>query len=49
MATLISLLAVTFGFVALVVWVYRPSSKERFESFGEIPFDDNHSKDGNSS
>jgi cbb3-type cytochrome oxidase subunit 3 len=38
--TEISLLAVTAGFVGLVVWVYRPSRRQHFESLGSIPLDD---------
>jgi len=37
---IISLLAVTFGFVALVLWVYWPSNRSRMESFGSIPLRD---------
>lgn len=33
----ISLLAVTVGFVGLVVWVYWPSRRNRLESYGDIP------------
>ncbi|MDZ7669015.1 MAG: hypothetical protein U5Q16_06165 [Gammaproteobacteria bacterium] len=33
----ISLLAVTIGFIALVVWVYQPKRRDRLESYGEIP------------
>lgn len=36
----ISLLAVTIGFIALVVWVYKPSRRDRLESYGEIPRQD---------
>ena len=39
-ATLISLLAVTFGFIGLVFWVYWPSRKQELESLGKIPLDD---------
>ena len=39
-ATLISLLAVTFGFIGLVLWVYWPSRKQELESLGQIPLDD---------
>lgn len=39
-ATLISLLAVTFGFIALVLWVYWPGRKQELESLGNIPLDD---------
>lgn len=38
--TLISLLAVTFGFLGLVFWVYWPSRKKELESLGRIPLDD---------
>lgn len=37
---MISLLAVTFGFTALVLWVYWPSRKSHVESFGSIPLQD---------
>jgi cbb3-type cytochrome oxidase subunit 3 len=38
-ATLFSLMAVTLGFTALVVWVYWPSRKKKLEALGEIPLD----------
>jgi len=38
--TLISLLAVTVGFTALVAWVYWPSRKARLERLGHIPLAD---------
>jgi cbb3-type cytochrome oxidase subunit 3 len=38
-ATLISLIAVTIGFTALVAWVYWPSRRNRLEALGEIPLD----------
>jgi cbb3-type cytochrome oxidase subunit 3 len=38
--TLISLLAVTVGFTALVAWVYWPSHKARLERLGHIPLAD---------
>ena len=38
-ATLFSLLAVTVGFTALILWVYWPSNRKKFESFGRIPLD----------
>ena len=38
-ATLFSLIAVTIGFTALVVWVYWPSRRNRLESLGQIPLD----------
>jgi len=37
--TEISLLAVTFGFIALVVWVYAPRRRDRLESYGAMPLD----------
>jgi len=40
-ATLISLITVTVGFTALVVWVYWPSRKSRLESLGQIPLNGN--------
>lgn len=39
-ATLISLLAVTFGFAGLVLWVFWPSHKDRLEELGRIPLDE---------
>lgn len=39
-ATEFSLLAVTLGFLALLVWVYSPSRKNRLESYGGMPLDD---------
>ena len=39
-ATLISLLAVTFGFLGLVAWVYWPSRKQDLESLGSMPLED---------
>jgi cbb3-type cytochrome oxidase subunit 3 len=35
-----SLLAVVAGFVALVVWVYAPKRRNRLESYGAIPLED---------
>ncbi len=43
-ATIISLLAVTVAFGGLLVWVYRPSQRQRLESHGEIPFADDRSR-----
>lgn len=37
---IISLLAVTLGFTALVLWVYWPSHKARLERLGHIPLTD---------
>lgn len=39
-ATLISLLAVTFGFLGLVAWVYWPSRKQDLEALGSMPLED---------
>jgi len=39
-ATIISLLAVTFAFGGLLVWVFWPSRRQRLEAHGEIPFAD---------
>lgn len=44
-ATMFSLLAVTVGFTALVLWVYWPSHKSRLEELGRIPFE--HDSDNN--
>ncbi|HEY5645350.1 MAG TPA: cbb3-type cytochrome c oxidase subunit 3, partial [Pseudomonadales bacterium] len=38
-ATLFSLISITIGFVALLLWVYWPSRRERLEALGDIPFD----------
>lgn len=38
-ATLFSLIAVTVGFAALVLWVYWPSRRERLEALGQIPLE----------
>lgn len=37
---IVSLLAMTIGFSALVVWVYWPSRKADVERHGRIPFAD---------
>ena len=34
-----SLLAVTVSFLALVVWVYLPRNKERFDAYGSMPLE----------
>jgi len=39
-ATEFSLLAVTISFTSLVLWVYWPGRRERLESYGAIPLDD---------
>jgi cbb3-type cytochrome oxidase subunit 3 len=40
-ATMISLIGVTFGFAALVAWVYWPSRRHRLEELGRIPLEGN--------
>lgn len=35
-----SLIAVTLGFIGLVLWVYWPSRRQHLESLGHIPLDD---------
>ena len=37
-----SLLAVTLGFVALLLWVYSPRRRGRMESYGAMPLEDDH-------
>lgn len=39
-ATIFSLLAVTAGFSALVVWVFWPTRRRSLEAHGAIPFAD---------
>lgn len=39
-ATEFSLLAVTLGFVLLVIWVYAPGRRHRLESYGAIPLEE---------
>ncbi len=39
-ATLVSLIAVTLGFIGLLAWVYWPSRKKRLETYGRIPLDE---------
>lgn len=39
-ATEFSLLAVTFGFAALVFWVYSPRRRSRLESYAAIPLEE---------
>jgi cbb3-type cytochrome oxidase subunit 3 len=34
-----SLLAVTVSFTALILWVYWPGRRERLESYGAIPLE----------
>ncbi len=43
-ASIFSLIAVTIGFTVLVLWVYWPSRRERLESLGEIPFDNDNNE-----
>ncbi len=38
-AALISTLAVCFGFIALMIWTYRPSAKNRWEERGRAVLD----------
>lgn len=38
--TEIGLLLVTFGALALGIWVFAPSNKDYFDRMGEIPLDD---------
>lgn len=38
--TLVSLVAVTLGFVALLVWVYRPRARNQWEQFGRLLFEE---------
>lgn len=35
-----SLIAVTVSFFGLLVWVYSPRRRERLESYGAMPLDD---------
>jgi cbb3-type cytochrome oxidase subunit 3 len=39
-ATVISLLAVTISFAGLLLWVFWPGHRDRFEAHGTIPFAD---------
>ena len=39
-----SLLAVTVAFIGLVVWVYLPRNKERMDSYGSIPLEEETTK-----
>jgi len=43
--TLFSLIAVTLGFTALVLWVYWPGRRERYRRYGEIPLHDHDDQD----
>ena len=38
-ASIFSLISITIGFTALLLWVYWPSRRDRLEALGEIPFD----------
>lgn len=46
MAAEISLLAMTIGAVLLTVWVFSPSRRNRLESYGAMPLDDDHGERG---
>ena len=39
-STIFSLLVVTTGFCALVLWVFWPSRRQEIETHGQIPFID---------
>ncbi len=43
-AGLFSLLAVTIGFIALLIWVFRPGSRKKMDANARIPFDDEEKK-----
>jgi cbb3-type cytochrome oxidase subunit 3 len=32
-------LGIPLAFIAIVVWVYRPGAKKRYQADGNIPFD----------
>ncbi len=38
-----SLIAVAIAFTGLVIWVYWPGRRQRLESFGSMPLDDDES------
>ena len=38
--TLFSLIAVTFGFLVLVIWAFWPGNRDRLEAHGRIPLED---------
>ena len=44
-AALISTLAVCFAFIALMIWTYRPSSKELWEERGRALLDSDTTED----
>ena len=44
-ATEFSLIAVTLGFVLLLVWVYSPARRDRLESYGHMPLEDDRDQD----
>ena len=37
--TLLSLLAITFAFSTLILWVFWPSRREHLEALGQIPLE----------
>ena len=39
-----SLLALTFGFIALVAWVYAPGRRSRLESYSAMPLDEDEKR-----
>lgn len=41
-----SLIAVAIAFAGLVIWVYWPSHRQRLESFGSMPLDDDDGPEG---
>lgn len=38
--TLFSLLTITLGFSALILWVFWPSRREHLEALGQIPLEE---------
>ncbi|MDH3643670.1 MAG: cbb3-type cytochrome c oxidase subunit 3 [Gammaproteobacteria bacterium] len=46
-ATIISLLAVTLAFGGLLIWVFWPGNRQRFEDYGRIPFGEKADDDAN--
>ena len=43
--SILSLLAVTIAFCALVAWVFWPSRRKEIETHGQIPFKDDGVED----
>jgi cbb3-type cytochrome oxidase subunit 3 len=39
-STLFSLLTITLGFSALILWVFWPSRRKHLESLGQIPLEE---------